>query len=127
MKTQNFLLIGGILAAGYFIYKSMDASAYSVVPRETFEVSGTMPSGETQSALFNTTAGGVEAMNKITAKGGKLQRTSKTIKVLGKNDTIAKLGDGSIKRITINSPSMDSSGKTKLDKIIAKNKAKLRK
>ena len=121
MKTQDFILLGVVGAVGYFLYKSEFASGYSIVPRQTFEVSGITPSGETQSALFNTTQGGVEAMNEITSKGGKLNRTSKTLKVLGKNDTIAKLGDGSIKRITINTPSMDNSGKTKLDKIIAKN------
>lgn len=124
MKTKDFILIGVVGAVGYFLYKSTYVSGYSIVPRQTFEVSGTMPSGETQSALFNTTQGGVEAMNEITSKGGKLNRTSKTLKVLGKNDTIAKLGDGSIKRITVSPAKTDSSGKTKLDKIISKNKAK---
>jgi len=124
MKTQDLILLGGIAVIGYFAFVKNVSGYSSIVPRETFQVSGIMPSGETQSAFFNTTAGGVEAMNEITSKGGKLQRTSKTLKVLGKNDTIAKLGDGSIKRITVSPAKTDSSGKTKLDKIIAKNKTK---
>lgn len=122
MKTQDLLLITGIGAVAYFIFVK-PSSAYATIPRETFQVSGVMPSGETQSAFFNTTAGGVEAMNEITSKGGQLQRTSTTLKVLGTNDTIAKLGDGSIKRITASPAKTDSSGKTNIDKVIEKNKA----
>lgn len=127
MKTKDFILIGVAGAVGYFLYKSMNASGYSVVPREitpVYAIESVNTQGRNETAFFSSTSEGVEAMNKITSKGGTLKRTSQTLKVLGKNDTIAKLGDGSIKRVTVNAVKTDSSGKTKLDKIISKNKAK---
>jgi len=126
MKTKDFILIGVVGIVGYFLYKSTNASAYSIIPRETmpvYAIESVNTQGRDEIGFFNSTSKGVEAMNEITSKGGKLKRTSQTLKILGKNDTIAKLGDGSIKRVTVNAVKTDSSGKSAIDKIIAKNTA----
>jgi hypothetical protein len=66
--------------------------------------------------------GGLDVIN-AGYPSGSLSRTSQTLKVVGYNDTVAKLGDGSIARVTAAPAKTDSQGMTAFDKIIAKNKA----
>lgn len=125
MKTRDLLLIGGLAAIGYFIF-TKKAYGYESIARETtpvYAIESMNSANQPQTDYFSSTKEGVSKMNEITSKGGTLKRTSKTLKSLGLNDTIARLGDGSIKRVTATTAKTDSQGKTALDKIIEKNKA----
>ena len=74
---------------------------------------------------FNETPSIQAGLDVINAgySSGSLPRTSQTLAVTGYNQTIAKLGDGSVKKISAAPAKTDSSGMTNFDRIIAKNTA----
>lgn len=110
MKINNIL---GIAALGFGIYwfATRNATAqesggyYSpagmVSPETTPQTfTTTTPEQKTATYSYSTPASGVAAINAAIQNNEILPRTSQTIKVLGQNDTIAKLANGAIVRVT---------------------------
>ena len=128
-STSNILLLGALGALGYFLFKSQNASAFGGssggffggggLPSANVTSDNEVRSAETQQERIN-------ALNK-SASNGTLQRTSQTlaknVTINGTTGNIARLGDGSTKFISVNTPTRDMSGKSTLDRLIEKNTA----
>lgn len=143
MGKNDILILAGIAAAALFFSKKVGAT--------TEENNGTFGPGVTDGSYvvplpyashgstqtqdmmkynetvqkFNETPSIQAGLDVINAGYpiGSLPRTSQTLAVTGYNQTIAKLGDGSIKQITASAAKTDSKGMTNFDRIIAKNTA----
>jgi len=109
-------------------------------PSPFYVVRATTPQGITYSQSINSVQQGVDFINNAVATGQTIQRTSQTLATgisfttaggktytPGKSGTIstgiAQLGTGNRVAVAVVKPATDASGRTALDRIIAKNKA----
>lgn len=128
MKENKTIIAVVIAAAAYFLWKNFNASAYSrdfatntgqgtYTQTEPVQIFVRDPSGNIGTTKIGSIQDGINIIN-----SGNAIRQSATIAKVGYNSNVARLGDGSIKLVTVKKAETNSKGQTNFDKIIAKNK-----
>lgn len=122
MKTKDLVLIGALIGGAYLLFKSQPTTAQVSNIQAPQEVVSVAPNGATVTETIHTPAEGVDAINRAITQGRTLLRTSKTLAYNPATNTgVAKLGDGSIKQITVSSVERDSAGLSEWDRRIIRN------
>lgn len=145
MKTSDLLLIGGLVGLGVWaLSKSASAETETATGAAYPFVAETLTNSEpgaengiktlysdAVASFLNSPSNspasiktGLNVINTALKEGISLPRTSGTIAKLGNNTNLARLADGSVKVVSVSQPKRDASGKTALDRLIEKNKAR---
>lgn len=150
MKTEQVLLLGGLAAAAFFLFKAKPVSAAAQVsgssnpptPEEEHDVivqPGKMDTSEAARQRKTDIEMGIDFINYAQQHGIQLPRLSETLQrgvtatggsgsgFAGQTRTgnIARLATGKEVFVSVSQPARDSSGQTNFDRIIARNKARL--